>query len=257
MVKQPHSSRKWMGAAILGAISWAAPATAQITQVDPATLTGTQVVNFTSVSGGPAPGTKYDGLLVIDGVAFGERFAGQSVTPNGVFDQLVGVPSGALDLLSGSAGQNLAVFNSPAGQVLAGIGTLGYPANDALGEGAVSILFPTLQSEFGFRLAGGNGGSAFLSFFRADGSLIGSSSLANLPLGVANFGFTRNGRIADIAGISLWNNDVTGFGIANIRFNVATGVPEPSTWAMMLLGFLAVGIGVRGSSRAAPVAQST
>src|SRR5687767_5592022 len=107
MVKQQHMSRKWMGAALLGATLCAVPATAQVTQVNPASLTGTQVVNFTGVSGGPAPGTNYDGLLVIDGVAFGERFAGQSVTPNGVFDQLGGAPSGPLNLMAGSAGHNL------------------------------------------------------------------------------------------------------------------------------------------------------
>jgi hypothetical protein len=70
-----------------------------------------------------------------------------------------------------------------------------------------------------------------------------------LPLGVSNYGFVRNGGIADIAGVSVWNNDVTGFGIANVRFNLATGVPEPSTWAMMLLGFLGIGIGVRRSRK--------
>ena len=245
MVKQQHRLCKWMVGAVLSMVVWAPPAAAQIMQVDPATLSGTQSVNFTGVAGGPSPGTNYDGLLVIDGVAFGERFAGQSVTPLGVFDELSGSPNAPLDLLAGSAGRNLAVFTTPAGAVLGGVGTLGYPAGDALGEGAVSILFPTLQSEFGFRLAGGNGGSAFLSFYRADGSLIGSSTLSNLPVGVSNYGFVRTGGIADIAGISLWNNDVTGFGIGNIRFNVATGVPEPSTWAMMLLGFLAVGIGLR------------
>jgi hypothetical protein len=143
----------------------------------------------------------------------------------------------------------LAVFNSPAGAVLGGVGPLGYPANDALGEGGVSILFPTGQAEFGFTLAGGNGGSAFLSFFRTHGSIIGTSTLSNLPLGVSNYGFVRNGGIADIAGVSVWNNDVTGFGIANVRFNLATGVPEPSTWAMMLLGFLGIGIGVRRSRK--------
>ena len=255
MVKQQHFSRKWMARAAAASLAlWAAPAAAQITQVDPATLSATQSLNFTGVPGGPTPGTNYDGLLVIDGVAFGERFAGQTVSAVGVFDQVNGSPAGALDLLAGSAGYNLAVFNSPAGAVLGGIGTLGFPANDALGEGAVSILFPTLQSQFAFRLAGGNGGSAFLSFFRSDGSLIGSTTLGSLPLGVTNFGFAREGGIADIAGISLWNNDVTGFGIASIRFDVATGVPEPTTWAMMLLGFLSVGLGLR-RARAVPVAQ--
>ena len=34
---------------------------------------------------------------------------------------------------------------------------------------------------------------------------------------------------ANIRGVSFWNEDVTGVGLAGIRFNVATGVPEPGS----------------------------
>lgn len=223
----------------------ATPVAAQITQTGYDTLTGTQQVAFGGVAGGPAPGTNYDGLLVIDGVAFGERFAGQSVTANGVFDQLGGAPTGPLTLLPGEAGHNVMVFTSPAGPVLSGLGTLGYPAADAIGEGAFSILFPTLQSEFGLRLTGGNGGNAFISFFGSDGTVLGSTTLTNLPL-LSSFGFTSAS--ADIRGVSFWNADVTGVGLAGIRFNVPTGVPEPATWLMMLIGFGAIGIALRRRS---------
>ena len=242
---------------IMGGLGWAlcgtTPALGQITQTGYNDLTGTQQVTFGGVSGGAAPGTNYNSLLVIDGVSFGERFLGQTVVANGVFDRLEGAPTGPLTLLPGAAGQNVSVFTSPAGPVLSGLGTVGFPVSDAIGEGAFSILFPTLQSEFGLRLTGGNGGNAFISFFGSDGSILGSTTLSNLPL-ISSFGFTNAGG-ANIRGVSFWNEDVTGVGLAGIRFNVATGVPEPGTWLTMLLGFGAIGTAIRRRTRPQFLAQ--
>lgn len=226
---------------------------AQVTQVDYASLTGTEFISFTDVVGRPSPGTNYDNVLVVDGVAFGEHFAGQTVTPSGNFDVLGGTPSAGLTLLAGTTGQNLAFFTSPAGQVLSGIGPAGFPVFDAIGEGAVSLLFSTDQSEFGFRLAGGHGGTATIGFFRVDGSLIQSFALNNLPL-TAAFGFLRDGGVADIRGISIWNDDVTGIGLAGMRHNTLSAiapVPEPSTWATMIAGFGLIGFTLRRRRRQA------
>ena len=244
MVKQRVLVRNSARILGLGLGLWSATsAPAQVTQVDYTSLTGTQSISFASVAGGAAPGTNYDSLLVVNGVAMGERFSGQTVTPSGNFDQLGGSPTGPLTLLPGVAGHNLDVFQSPGGAVLSGIGTLGFPENDAIGEGAVSFLFATDQSEFGFRLAGGNGGNAYVSFFRSDGSLIDSFTLNNLPL-IAAFGFSREGGIHDIRGVSIWNDDVTGFGIPVVRYDVSS-VPEPASWGLMLCGFGAVGFALR------------
>jgi hypothetical protein len=221
---------------------------AQITQVDYNALTGTQLVSFNSVAGGTGAGTNYDELLIVGGVGFGEHFSGQTVTPFGNFDQLSGAPSEGLTLLPGDEGQNLTVFQSPAGAVLSGNGPQGWPIFDAIGEGAISLLFSTDQSEFGFRLAGGNAGNAYVSFFGGDGSLIQTMTLSALPV-VASYGFSRDGAVHDIRGVSIWNDDVTGFGLANIRFNVASAVPEPATWAMMLMGFGAAGYSMRRRRR--------
>lgn len=249
MLKQHRGLRKY--ATILAGLSagvCAGSLEAQITQVDYNSLTGTQLVSFGSVPGGTGAGTNYDELLIVGGVGFGEHFSGQTVTAFGNFDQLTGTPSGGLTLLPGEDGQNLTVFQSPAGAVLSGNGTQGWPIFDAIGEGAISLLFSTDQSEFGFRLAGGNGGNAYVSFFGSDGSLIQTMTLSGLPV-VAGYGFSREGGVHDIRGVSIWNDDVTGFGLANIRFNVASAVPEPATWAMMLLGFGAAGYSMRRQRR--------
>lgn len=251
MVKQHKGLRKH--AIIWGAglfLCAAEARAAEIAQVSYGSLTGTEFVSFGNVTAGGGAGTNYDGMLIIDGVGFGEHFNGQTVTASGNFDQLSGSPSGALNLVAGAPGQNLAALQSPAGVVLSGIGPAGYPVFDAIGEGAVSLLFSTDQSEFGFLLAGGHGGNAYISFFRSDGSLIEALTLGSLPL-VSRFGFSRVGGVQDIRGVSIWNDDPTGFGLTAFRHDVASAVPEPGTWAMMLIGFGMVGASMRRLRRRA------
>lgn len=235
-------------AAITAGLFWPSALPAQITQANYSSLTGTQLLSFAGVPGGASPGTNYNDLLVVNGVAFGERFAGQTVTPSGNFDVLSGTPSAGLTLLAGLTGQNLTVFQAPPGPVLSGNGPAGFPIFDAIGEGAISLLFSSDQSEFGFRLAGGNGGTATISFFRIDGSLIQSFLLGNLPLAAA-YGFTRDGAVSDIRGISISNNDATGIGLAGLRYDAVSAVPEPASWAMMLGGFGLVGMALRQRRR--------
>ncbi|MES2905105.1 MAG: PEPxxWA-CTERM sorting domain-containing protein [Pseudomonadota bacterium] len=235
----------------IAGLSCASALPAQIAQVDYTSLTGTEFISFSDVVGGPPPGTNYDGILVVDGVAFGEHFAGQTVTPSGNFDVLSGTPMPGLTLMAGAAGQNLTFFQAPPGPVLSGNGPAGFPVSDAIGEGAVSLLFSSDQAEFGFRLAGGHSGTATIGFFRVDGTLIQSIALNNLPL-TAAFGFLRDGGVADVRGISIWNEDLTGIGLAGLRHNVVSAiapVPEPSTWATMLAGFGMIGFALRRRRR--------
>ena len=251
MVKQHKSLRKLAAAgALVVAMTSATALQAQVTQVDYNSLTGTEFVSFSDIVPAPGAGTNYNGVIIIDGVAFGEHFDGQTVTPSGNFDVLGGSPSGYLSLQAGAAGQNIASLISPAGVVLSGIGPAGYPVFDAIGEGAISLLFSSDQSEFGFRLTGGHGGNAYVNFYGYDGSLIDSFILSNLPL-VSLFGFSRDGGVNDIRGVSIWNDDTTGIGLTGFRHDAASAVPEPGTWATMLLGFSAVGFAMRRRRRPA------
>lgn len=216
--------------------------------VNAATLTGTQLTTFDDVAGGPAPGANYDSVFVSGGVSFAERFVGQTNTAVGNFDSLSGTPLPGLTLAVGTANHNLNIFINNSSQVLTGLGTLGFPGFDAIGEGSFAALFSTDQSEFGFDLVGGNGGTATVSFFRRNGSLIETILLAGLS--DQSYGFKREGGLFDIAGISIFNDDLAGIGFDNLRFDVkstgvGTSVPESSSLALLGLGILGLGLARR------------
>jgi hypothetical protein len=225
-----------------------ATASAQIAQIAYGSLTGSQLVTFDDVAGGSAPGTNYNSIFFSNGVGFAERFAGQTLTNAAGFDQLGGAPTGgSLTLVTGAAGSNLNVFINGGTQVLTGVGPTGFPANDAIGEGSIAALFSSGQSQFGFQLVGGNAGTANLSFFRADGSLIQNIALGSLA--DAFYGFSRDGGVQDIFGISIWNNDAAGIGFDNLKFDVrstgGTVVPEPTSLAMFMAGLGIIGVVMR------------
>ena len=205
---------------------------ATINQVNPATLTGTALITFDDVVGGLSPGTTYDTIFESGGANFGERFVGQTLTFDGTFDTLSGTPTNPLALQAGNPGENLAVYVDPTTpanttNVLTGRTPVG-AGTDTYAEGSFAVLFDFDQSEFGFDLVGGGGGSATVNFFTRNGSLLSTIVLETASTLNVPYAFRRDGGIRDIAGISIHNNDPQGVNFENLRSDVP-GVPGVPT----------------------------
>lgn len=202
----------------------------QIVSIAPELVPCLHMVTFSDIDGGPTPGTNYDDILSAGGLFFCERFAGQSVSSSSDFDVISGSPSNPLQLEAATAGQNLDVFDY-SGNVLAGLGPIGFPEIDAIGEGSIAIYFPMAQSKVKLSLVGGNGGSATLSFYRSDGSLIDDVVVSDL--GELSYGFGTFDESFTIAGILIQTTDASGIGVSNICYDEAPTSARWATWGSL------------------------
>lgn len=204
--------------------------TGDIVPIDTTLVSCSAVATFSDVDGGGTPGTNYDGVLASGGLLFSERFDGQSVSANGDFDGISGLPSNPLQPLVGEAGRNLDVFDY-AGNALTGLGPIGFPDIDAIGEGSIAIYFAAAQSKVKFSLVGGNGGSATLRFYRRDGSLIGEVAVSDLT--DLSYAFGTSDDSYSIAGILIQNTDASGIGIDDICYDQAPVSARSMTWGSL------------------------
>ena len=148
---------------------------APVCLVDPDSLPLVRIITFEDVQSGAGPGRHLDEVLPLDGAAFGERFAGQFVTPAQPHphDQIMGQALAPLTILPGAEGQNLSVVHFQGNTVINGYGTAGFPRRGGQGEGAIAVLFDNDQSDLAFDLRGGEAGVATVTFLRRDGSVAG------------------------------------------------------------------------------------
>ncbi len=215
-----------VGIMMVGLSTGTARAESPVNQVSYSSLTGTELITFDDVAGGDSPGTSYDTIFESGNASFAERFVGQTLTASGDFDILSSTASGPLALQVGASGRNLNILENGGSNVLDGLGPTGFPNADSVGEGAFAVLFDFDQSEFGFQLVGGNGDNATVHFFARDGTLI--HTIVVTDLANAFYGFQRDGGVADIAGISVHDDDLGGIGFDNLKHDVAgvVGVPR-------------------------------
>jgi hypothetical protein len=190
--------------------------------VDGATLQLAQTITFDDLPSGSGPGRPVEGLLVMPGAQFGERFAGQLLSYSGDFDRVLGRPVAPLALLPGVVRQNMAILRLTNTNVLSGDGPAGFPNHQAGGEGAIAILFDRDQAALRFDIRGGEGGEATIVFLRRDGSHLDSYRIG--PLAEQTYAFERAGQIDDIAGIVLTNSDPDGIALDTLSFDSAEKV---------------------------------
>ena len=203
-----------------------------VQQVDPSTLTGMHFVTLQDVAGDSSPGINYDTIVTSDGVSFAERFSGQTLSFSGIFDVLSGSGEPPLALQVGAPNQNLDVLTDIfANAMMVGLGPLGYPELDAIGEGSVAILFPLEISQVGFDVFGiDGGGSLTITFFRHDGSVIDALAVPTVPgpPDIIRVAFQRVNDVNDIAGVTIENDDPAGLGYGDFQFGTSPVHPAPA-----------------------------
>lgn len=111
---------------------------------------------------------------------------------------------------------------------------------------APTFTFTNAVSAFGFYLTGVQLGDLTVNFVDGGQQSIG---INNNGSGVQFFG--ASGFSSAISSFSISNvNDI--IGVDDLRFTAANAVPEPSVWAMMIVGFFGLGSAVRrGKARQA------
>ncbi len=199
-----------------------------IVPVDPDSVPCIQTVTFNSLPGGANPGANYDNIVQNGGLEFAERFVGQTLGYSGDFDVVSGIPTSPLSLQVGVPGQNLDVLTYTTSNVLSGLGNLGYPDLDAIGEGSIAIYFPAAQSRVSFDIVGGNAGSATLGFYDANGLILDNVVVGGLA--DVRYGFATADGERSIAGILIQSTDPSGFGVDNVCHDGGPTNSHAATW---------------------------
>ena len=231
-----------------GALLLIISAHAQVTRVSEADFTpDAGLITFSEFAVGSVNPTytpaAYGGGIGSPSVSFDGYFTGQALggsacggVPSGC---VIGSPTTTLSLDSGSPNTFIADDgDNPTSPVLSGTPTF---------DGPISILFDVDVAGVG--LEGGFfnsiGGTAIRAFGR-DGTFLGQ--ILNEGLGIEFLGLVTNDGLSRIAGLqfSLVGAELSGFAIDNLRFGLAgqvtvPGVPEPETYALMLIGLVTLG----------------
>jgi hypothetical protein len=190
------------------------------------TLFGDRSVFITALGGAPTVSQDFEGYVA------GTNLVGVNVLPQ---------VSLSTNLSS------LAVLNS------AGLGNLAFASTRNQPEAVYNINFSGSTTAFGFDIAGfdpATPGPGFLSFYFADGDLT-YTLIPVIPTNATELVSLFFGVISDIPLVRItWSEgpELDGFscceetGLDNmIMRGSATSVPEPSTWAMTLLGLAGAG----------------
>lgn len=187
----------------------------------------------------------YGGAAGSPTVTFGGYFVGQQLAST----DTPACPAGAIVsgcVLGNPTGGALTIDpNSPATVTAAdnAMPTSPILSGTPLYNGSIALLFSTPQT--GVALIAGYFsalGSIAITLYDPHGALIGS--LANNQVGDEVLALVTNDHSADIGGLlfSVVGAEPGGYDIDNLRFGVATGVPEPASLALLVVGLLGLAV---------------
>ncbi|MFQ5415321.1 MAG: hypothetical protein ACE5E6_12765, partial [Phycisphaerae bacterium] len=172
-----------------------------------------------------SPGTSFVTIARPDlGITFGEKLIGQVNTPDGGFDLITGTPTLPLTMdTSVDAAVGVDVLGLFRTTLLNGLGSLGFPDLHAIGEGALTVLYDVDQPVVAFDVLGSNRGSFTVQFFDRFATLL---DVVTVPV-AQNQTYTFTSDAADIAAITIDNQDHNGLGYDNFRFAPLALAPVP------------------------------
>ncbi len=226
-----------MWRAILLFVCISAPALAQPIQMadyDALSRLLNQRADFEILPRRSEPGFSLDALYRHRGIWLGERLDGQQLVAGAVHDRLAGTPVAPLALRAGAAGQNLSVaFHRGFGSnALFPLGRLGFPQIAARGEGAFTAVFDQDQAAFGLKIhsgyrqplgGGAKPGTVTLAFYDRAGRQIARTT-HKLETGINALGFRRPRWQADIAAVTVENDDPGGVAVDDLIFDLRAPV---------------------------------
>lgn len=171
--------------------------------------------------------------IVGSGGSFAQTFAGQTVAGDGI--SITGSPSGPLTLAPSG---NITVDSWSPGVSATSNSLLPQPGFTA----PLSLLLDSWADSLTWTMGFGNGGSITVDLFGSSGNLVNTTSFSSLS-GYSIFNISGLGNFAGLTFRS--NTDPAGLRFQNFSYNSVSSVPEPETYAMLLVGLGLIGFMAR------------
>lgn len=187
------------------------------------------IITFEILPPRPEPGYVLDHGIAFAGGRIGSAFLGQTQMAADGFDRLDGRPAGPLSLVTGpqQRGLSLATHRGFGSLAVYPLGSAGFPAIEARGEGSIAVLFDDDICQIGLRVhsdypdtlgaAPAPRGAVTLTAYGRDGDRLGQIDSGLAP-GISAHGVRSADNRSTIAGLTVENTDPGGIALDDLAF---------------------------------------